>query len=70
MTKLSVTIITLNEEANILRTLESVKSFADEIVVVDSMSADNTVCICTDFGCKVIQRKFDGYGTTKQFAVD
>jgi glycosyltransferase involved in cell wall biosynthesis len=70
MTKLSVTIITLNEEANILRTLESVKPFADEIVVVDSMSTDLTARICTDFGCRVIQRKFDGYGATKQFAVD
>jgi glycosyltransferase involved in cell wall biosynthesis len=70
MTKISVTVITLNEEANILRTLESVKSFADEIVVVDSYSTDNTARICLDFGCKVIQRKFDGYGATKQFAVD
>jgi len=70
MPGLSVTIITLNEEANILRTLESVKPFADEIVVVDSMSSDNTVAICREFGCKVYLREFDGYGPQKQFAAD
>jgi glycosyltransferase involved in cell wall biosynthesis len=70
MPKLSVVIITFNEEKNIFRTLESVKPFADEIVVVDSMSTDQTVGICTDFGCKVYQREFDGYGAQKQFATD
>jgi len=70
MPKLSVTIITFNEEANILRTLESVKPVADEIVVVDSMSTDQTLTICREFGCRVVQREFDGYGTQKQFAVD
>jgi len=70
MPKLSVVIITFNEEANILRTLESVKSFADEIVVVDSISTDHTVSLCRDFGCRVYSREFDGYGTQKQFAVD
>jgi len=70
MPKLSVVIITFNEEANILRTLESVKPVADEIVVVDSMSSDQTADICRTFGCKVFQRVFDGYGTQKQFAVD
>jgi glycosyltransferase involved in cell wall biosynthesis len=70
MPKLSVVIITLNEEAKILRTLESAKPIADEIVVVDSMSDDATVRICREFGCKVFQRKFDGYGNQKQFAVD
>jgi glycosyltransferase involved in cell wall biosynthesis len=70
MPKLSVVIITFNEEANILRALQSVKPIADEIVVVDSMSTDRTVRICTEFGCRVIQREFDGYGTQKQFATD
>ncbi len=43
---------------------------AKGIVVVDSGSADKTVTICKDFGCKVLQREFDGYGTQKQYAVD
>jgi len=70
MPNLSVTIITHNEEQNILRCLDSVKSFADEIVVVDSMSTDRTTQICREFGCKVFSREFDGYGTQKQFAAD
>ncbi|MEI7498975.1 MAG: glycosyltransferase family 2 protein [Bacteroidota bacterium] len=70
MPKLSVVIIARNEEHNILRCLESVKPIADEIVVVDSMSTDQTASICKEFGCKVYQREFDGYGMQKQFAVD
>lgn len=70
MAGLSVVIITRNEEQNILRTLKSVKPVADEIVVVDSLSTDRTVRICREFGCKVYEREFDGYGTQKQFAVD
>jgi glycosyltransferase involved in cell wall biosynthesis len=70
MPNLSVVIITHNEEKNILRCLESVKPIANEIVVVDSLSTDNTASICSEFGCKVYQREFDGYGTQKQFAVD
>jgi glycosyltransferase involved in cell wall biosynthesis len=70
MSELSVVIITRNEEKNILRCLESVKPVADEIVVVDSMSADRTVYLCREFGCKVIQREFDGYGRQKQYAAD
>jgi glycosyltransferase involved in cell wall biosynthesis len=70
MPKLSVVIITRNEEKNILHCLNSVKGVADEIVVVDSMSADNTPEICRKFGCNVFSREFDGYGSQKQFAVD
>jgi len=70
MPGLSVIIITLNEEANILRTLESVRPVADEIVVVDSMSADRTAEICREFGCRVFLRKFDGYGSQRNFSVD
>ncbi len=48
MEKLSVTIITFNEEDNIRDALESVK-WADEIVVVDSGSTDKTVEICSEY---------------------
>ncbi|MFL2914853.1 MAG: glycosyltransferase, partial [Nitrospinia bacterium] len=48
MKKLSVTIITKNEEKNIARCLESVK-WADEIVVLDTNSTDRTVEICRQF---------------------
>ena len=70
MIPLTVTIITFNEEKNILRTLESVKPVAAEIMVVDSGSTDRTVDICKSSGCRVISRDFDGYGTQKQFAVE
>ena len=70
MAGLSVVIIAFNEENNILRCLNSIKPVADEIVVVDSMSTDRTAEICRSFGCSVVQRVFDGYGTQKQFAVD
>lgn len=67
--KISVTIITLNEEINIAKCLEKL-SFADEIVVVDSGSLDGTVEIAKQFGAKVIYNKFENYGLQKQFAVN
>lgn len=70
MIPVSVAIITLNEEARILRCLRSVKSLAAEIVVVDSGSTDNTVALCRDFGCNVFTSPFAGFSAQKQFAVD
>ena len=70
MKKLSVVIITYNEENNIPRCINSVKNLADEIIVVDSFSTDRTVEICNSTGCKVIIHKFEGYGQQKQFGVD
>lgn len=66
--KLSVVIITKNEERNIERCLQSVIDVADEIVVVDSFSTDKTVALCAKYNARVIQRKFDGYGNQKHFA--
>ena len=40
--KLSVGLITFNEEVNLKRTLEAIKGIADEIVIVDSLSTDKT----------------------------
>ncbi len=68
MEKLSVVIITLNEEKNIERCLLSV-SWADEIVVVDSGSTDRTVEICRNLGGRVIKTAWQGFGPTKRFAV-
>ena len=70
MQQLSVVIITYNEEENILRCIHSVKDLADEILIVDSFSADRTVEICKSSGCKVILHPFEGYGQQKQFGVD
>src|SRR3989344_3276878 len=61
MPKISVVINTLNEEANLPRALASVKSFANEIVVVDMMSDDKTVEIAKKAGAKVYEFKRVGY---------
>ena len=63
--KISVTIITFNEEKNIGRCLSSVQDIADEIIVVDSLSTDKTVEICKSYGAKVIKHEFQGYGQQK-----
>ena len=68
-TKISATIITLNEERCIRECLESLK-FADEIIVVDSGSKDKTIDICLELGAKVIQQEWLGFGAQKQLAVD
>lgn len=57
---LSVIIITCNEEKNLPRVVKSVKSLADEIVVVDTQSTDNTVAIAKKLGCKVYTHKNTG----------
>ncbi|MFQ5441398.1 MAG: glycosyltransferase family 2 protein [Thermodesulfobacteriota bacterium] len=64
MKKITVTIITLNEEANIGECLESVK-WADEIIVSDSGSTDRTVEICTRYGAKVYADRWLGFGRQK-----
>ena len=69
MIKLSVVIITLNEEKNIGRCLESVQIIADEIVVVDSLSIDKTREICEKFKVNFIEQKFLGYVEQKNFAL-
>ncbi len=66
--KLSVVIITLNEEKNLERCLLSVKRIADEIVVIDSLSTDNTVPIAEKFGARIISQKFLGHIEQKNFA--
>jgi len=67
---LSVCIITLNEEANIGRTLESIKDIADEIIVVDSGSTDSTVAIAQSYGAKVFVESWKGFALQKNSALD
>lgn len=68
MVNISATIIAYNEEKRIGACLESLRDVADEIIVVDSYSADRTVEICKEYGCKVTQRLFDGFGAQRQYA--
>ena len=64
MQKVSVTIITMNEEANIQACLESV-SWADEVLVSDSGSIDRTVEICREYNAKIFNDKWLGFGKQK-----
>ncbi|MGZ5044665.1 MAG: glycosyltransferase family 2 protein [Methylobacter sp.] len=66
---LSVIVITKNEAGHIARCLESV-SWADEIIVLDSGSTDDTVSICRRYTDKVYQTDWPGFGIQKQRAVD
>src|SRR5690606_36038575 len=68
MIKLSVTIITLNEESNLGRCIRSVSGVADEVVVVDSLSTDQTVAIAQKLGARVIVQPFLGHLEQKNFA--
>lgn len=70
MDKLSVVIITFNEEKNIGRCLDSVKQVADEIVVLDSFSTDRTREICLAKGARFFQHPFDNYTAQKNQALD
>ena len=69
MTKLSVVIITLNEQKNIGRCLESVKDISDDIVIVDSYSTDDTEKICRQYGVRFIQHPFEGHIEQKNWAI-
>jgi glycosyltransferase involved in cell wall biosynthesis len=68
--QLSVVIIAYNEERNIARCLDSIKEIADEIVVVDSFSTDNTIEICKSYGAKIIQHKFEGHIQQKNYTLE
>ncbi|MEW6686521.1 MAG: glycosyltransferase family 2 protein [Candidatus Edwardsbacteria bacterium] len=68
MNKLSCLVITFNEEKNIVLCLESL-AWADEIVVVDAFSEDETFELAKKFTPKVFKRKWEGYTEAKKFAL-
>lgn len=69
MDRLSVAVITHNEEEDIRDCLESVK-WADEIVVIDSSSTDKTVEICRRYTDKVFEKEWSGFSNQKNYAID
>ena len=69
MTKITAIIPTLNEEIHIEQAIKSVY-FADEIIVIDSYSTDNTVALAEKHNVKIIKRKFDDFSSQKNFAID
>jgi glycosyltransferase involved in cell wall biosynthesis len=69
MVKISAVIITFNEERNIGRCIDSLLTLADEILVVDSFSTDNTKAKCLARGVTFIENPFSSFGAQKNFAV-
>ena len=65
--KITAVIITLNEEKNIQKCIDSVKDVVEEIVVVDSFSTDKTEEICKNNGVRFLQRQWGGYGNQKNW---
>lgn len=70
MPQISVVIITLNEEANLERCIQSVAGIADEILVLDSHSTDGTVALAQRLGARVISQSFLGHREQKAKAIE
>jgi glycosyltransferase involved in cell wall biosynthesis len=67
--KITATIITFNEAANIRAACESV-AWADEVLVVDSESSDATCALAARCGARVVVRRWPGFVAQKQFAAE
>lgn len=68
MAKLSVYIVTLNEELRLEKTLKAAKQVADEIIIVDSGSTDKTEKIAKEYGVKFVFHKWKNISSQKQYA--
>lgn len=68
MKKITAIIPTLNEEIHIEEAIKSV-DFADEIIVIDSYSTDNTVKLAEKHNVKIIKREFDDFSSQKNYAI-
>ena len=67
--RISLFIITHNEEANIAKCILSARDLVNEIVVIDSFSTDKTQLICRDLGANIYTHKFEGFTKQKNFAL-
>ena len=69
MTKLSVVIVAKNESANIYDCVKSA-AFADEILVVDSGSTDQTINLAKSAGARILKKKWMGYGPQQNIGIN
>lgn len=69
MSSITAVIITHNEARNIQRCLASLKTVADEIIVIDSFSTDDTLAICQQEGAIVKQQAWLGFGPQKNAGI-
>ena len=67
--KISLCIITKNEEANLRRCLTSVALVVDEIIVVDSGSTDGTEAVAREFGARWVHQDWLGFVAQKNFVL-
>lgn len=67
--KISAIVLVYNEEKQIRDCLETIK-WVDEIVICDSFSTDRTIEICREYTDKIYQRKFDDFGSQKDWTLD
>jgi glycosyltransferase involved in cell wall biosynthesis len=67
--KISAAIITLNEQGNIARAIESLRC-CDEVIVVDSGSQDRTMEIASKLGARIVETNWMGYAAQKNFAAE
>jgi glycosyltransferase involved in cell wall biosynthesis len=67
-TPLSVVILTYNEESSIASAIESVL-WADEVLIVDSYSSDNTLKIAGSYNLRILQHKFENYSKQRNWAI-
>jgi glycosyltransferase involved in cell wall biosynthesis len=67
---ISIIILTYNEEENLVATLESIKDFTDDIIIVDSYSKDKTKELCESYGCQVFENPFINQAIQFNWALD
>jgi glycosyltransferase involved in cell wall biosynthesis len=70
MHKISAVIITFNEEKNISRCLDSIVGVADEIIIIDSYSTDNTKAICAKYKVNFVEAEWLGYSKSKNLGIE
>ena len=70
LSKLSIIILTYNEELNLPGCLKAANLLSDDLIIVDSYSTDNTAKIARDFNCRFIQNKFVNQGLQFNWALD
>jgi glycosyltransferase involved in cell wall biosynthesis len=68
--KISAVIITFNEQEHIEKCIRSLEGIADEIIVMDSSSTDDTVAICEELGAVAVNTEWFGFANTKNLGHD